>query len=157
MIPLALDEIAPLGRLETARGATHVAGVQVDSRRIVPGDLFVAVNQAGAAFVDDAPSVVHLQFNEEVAPWAVKLIDASGQERSDVSLHTQGKAVILTTHHLDEAERLCTRFGLLHRGRLVSEGTLGELRAASGCASLVEMFLKLSQVGPALHADKVTR
>jgi ABC-2 type transport system ATP-binding protein/sodium transport system ATP-binding protein len=72
-------------------------------------------------------------------------------------LRGEGKAVILTTHHLDEAERLCTRFGLLHRGHLVSEGTLTQLRAASGCASLVEMFLKLSQVGPALHADKVTR
>ena len=37
-------------------------------------------------------------------------------------LRREGKAVILTTHHLDEAERLCDRFGLLHRGRLVSEG-----------------------------------
>lgn len=54
MIPLALDEIAPLGRLETAGGAAHVTGVQVDSRRVAPGDLFVAVNEAGAAFVDDA-------------------------------------------------------------------------------------------------------
>lgn len=66
-------------------------------------------------------------------------------------LRSEGKAVILTTHHLDEAERMCGRFGLLHRGRLVSEGTLAELRERTGCTSLVEMFLKLSQVGPALH------
>ncbi len=65
-------------------------------------------------------------------------------------LRYEGKAVILTTHQLDEAERLCNRFGLLHRGRLVSEGTLAELRAVSGCDNLTEMFLKLSQVGPAL-------
>jgi len=65
-------------------------------------------------------------------------------------LRGEGKAVILCTHHLDEAERLCTRFGLLHLGRLVCEGTLAELRAATGCASLVEMFLKLSRTGPAL-------
>jgi ABC-2 type transport system ATP-binding protein/sodium transport system ATP-binding protein len=69
-------------------------------------------------------------------------------------LRAEGKAVILTTHHLDEAERLCTRFGLLHRGRLVSEGTLAELRAATGCTSLTEMFLKLSQAGPALGASR---
>jgi ABC-2 type transport system ATP-binding protein/sodium transport system ATP-binding protein len=62
----------------------------------------------------------------------------------------EGKAVLLTTHQLDEAERLCDRFGLLHRGRLVSTGTLAELRAASGCATLVEMFLKLADMGPAL-------
>ncbi len=65
-------------------------------------------------------------------------------------LRNQGKAVILSTHRLDEAERLCDRFGLLHKGRLVREGTLQELRIASDCLSLTEMFLKLSQVGPAL-------
>ncbi len=54
MIPLATAEIAALGRLETAPGSTEVTGVQVDSRRIAPGDLFVAVNDAGAAFVADA-------------------------------------------------------------------------------------------------------
>jgi ABC-2 type transport system ATP-binding protein/sodium transport system ATP-binding protein len=65
-------------------------------------------------------------------------------------LRQEGKAVILSTHRLDEAERLCGRFGLLHEGRLVSEGTLPQLRAATGCTSLVEMFLTLSHVGPAL-------
>lgn len=57
-----------------------------------------------------------------------------------------GKAVILTTHRLDEAERLCTRFGLLHRGRLVEQGSLSELQAATGCTRLVDMFLKLADI-----------
>src|SRR4029079_17287271 len=48
-----------------------------------------------------------------------------------VHLREQGKAVILTTHRLEEAERLCDRFGLLHKGRLVCTGTLTELRAAT--------------------------
>src|SRR5438270_5182603 len=68
-------------------------------------------------------------------------------------LRQEGKAVILTTHHLDEAERLCSRFGLLHQGRLDCEGTLAELRASTGCTTLTEMFLKLSAVGPALAAE----
>src|SRR5262249_15146534 len=63
---------------------------------------------------------------------------------------TEGKAIILCTHHLDEAERICTRFGLMHHGRLVAEGTLPELRERTGCRSLVEMFLKLSVHGPVL-------
>ena len=67
-------------------------------------------------------------------------------------LRDAGKAVILCTHHMDEAERLCDRIGLLHRGRLVQEGTLSELRHLTGCGSLLEMFLKLSQIGPALAA-----
>jgi ABC-2 type transport system ATP-binding protein/sodium transport system ATP-binding protein len=65
-------------------------------------------------------------------------------------LRNEGKAAIVTTHRLDEAERLCDRFGLLHRGRLVREGTLIELRDSTGCNGLVDMFLKLAEVGPAL-------
>ncbi len=55
-------------------------------------------------------------------------------------LRDDGKAVIVSTHRLDEAERLCDRFGLLHQGRLRLEGTLGELQAATGCQTLVDMF-----------------
>ncbi len=65
-------------------------------------------------------------------------------------LRQEVKSVILTTHQLDDAERLCTRFGLMHRGSLVSEGTLEELRERTGCHSLIDMFLKLSKLGPAL-------
>ena len=65
-------------------------------------------------------------------------------------LRGQGKAVILTTHHLDDAERHCTRFGLLHRGELVSEGTLAELKTRTGCENLTQIFLQLSHTGPAL-------
>lgn len=65
-------------------------------------------------------------------------------------LRNEGKSAILTTHHLDDAERLCTRFGLLHKGILVIEGTLHQLRARTGCTRLVEIFLKLSEIGPAL-------
>jgi ABC-2 type transport system ATP-binding protein/sodium transport system ATP-binding protein len=69
-------------------------------------------------------------------------------------LRGQGKAVILTTHRLDEAERLCDRFGLLHRGRLVISGTLAELRSRTGCQNLVDMFLALAQPPPALQRDE---
>jgi ABC-type multidrug transport system ATPase subunit len=65
-------------------------------------------------------------------------------------LRGEGKAVILTTHHLDDAQRLCTHFGLLHRGRLVSEGTLAELQRKTGCTNLIDIFLRLSEVGSVL-------
>jgi sodium transport system ATP-binding protein len=68
-------------------------------------------------------------------------------------VRSEGKAVILTTHRLDEAERLCDRFGLLHKGRLVLAGTLAELRATTGCQTLVEMFIRLVQPGPILARD----
>ncbi|ADB16226.1 ABC transporter related protein [Pirellula staleyi DSM 6068] len=54
---------------------------------------------------------------------------------------TQGKAVIVSTHRLDEAERFCSRFGLLNRGKMMHEGTLADLQAATGQRTLTEMFL----------------
>lgn len=68
-------------------------------------------------------------------------------------LRAEGKAVILTTHRLDEAERLCDRFGLLHKGRLVLAGTLAELQKTTGCATLVEMFMRLVQPEPVLRRE----
>ncbi len=53
MIPLELDSIEPLGRLVARPWADAVTGMQVDSRRIEEGDLFVAVN-GGADFVQHA-------------------------------------------------------------------------------------------------------
>ncbi len=55
MIPLDLDAVADLcpGSLTRAPDAESITGVQIDSRRIRPGDLFVAVG-AGAAFAAEA-------------------------------------------------------------------------------------------------------
>ena len=43
-------------------------------------------------------------------------------------LKNQGITVLLTTHLLDEAERLCQRIGIMKGGRIVAEGSLEELR-----------------------------
>lgn len=43
-------------------------------------------------------------------------------------LKNQGVTVLLTTHLLDEAERLCDRIGILKHGHILAEGSLPELR-----------------------------
>ncbi len=43
-------------------------------------------------------------------------------------LKNQGITILLTTHLLDEAERLCQRIGILKNGQIVAEGSLAELR-----------------------------
>ena len=68
-------------------------------------------------------------------------------------LRGRGTAVIVSTHRLHEAQRLCDRFGLLHRGRLALEGTLAQLQATTQCESLVDMFIQ--SVRPSSHADAV--
>ena len=44
------------------------------------------------------------------------------------NLSSQDTAILLTTHILDEAERLCQRIGIIKQGSLLAEGTLEELR-----------------------------
>jgi ABC-2 type transport system ATP-binding protein len=65
----------------------------------------------------------------------------------------RGTALVFTTHHLEEAELLCDRLGIMDRGRLIAEGTLGELYAAAGrtdCQSVLQgcglerVFLELT-------------
>jgi UDP-N-acetylmuramoyl-tripeptide--D-alanyl-D-alanine ligase len=53
MIPLELGLVEPLGRLTARPWASEVTGMQIDSRRIEEGDLFVAVG-GGADFVAHA-------------------------------------------------------------------------------------------------------
>ena len=54
----------------------------------------------------------------------------------------RGKAILFSTHVMAEAELLCDRIGLLHRGRLLALGTLDDLLAATGGRSLTDAFLR---------------
>jgi ABC-2 type transport system ATP-binding protein len=52
--------------------------------------------------------------------------------------------VLLSTHTMEVAERLCDRVGILDRGRLVAQGTIPELTVGSG-EGLEEAFLRLTR------------
>jgi ABC-2 type transport system ATP-binding protein len=54
-----------------------------------------------------------------------------------------GRTVVFSTHLLDQADRLCTRAGVVHKGVLAAEGPLDELRlktAGRADASLEDVF-----------------
>ena len=55
-------------------------------------------------------------------------------------LTARGKTLILTTHFMDEAERLCDRLAVLDHGRLVTEGAPRELIAMHIEPQVVEIF-----------------
>lgn len=59
----------------------------------------------------------------------------------------QGKTVILSTHVMSEAEKLCDRIGIIHNGRLRAEGTLEELRARYGASDLEDIFVRAVEAG----------
>jgi ABC-2 type transport system ATP-binding protein len=52
-------------------------------------------------------------------------------------LKSKGITTLLTTHLLDEAERLCQRIGILKGGRIVAEGSLAELRQRISAQEIV--------------------
>jgi len=54
-------------------------------------------------------------------------------------LARRGMAVLYTTHYMEEAERLCDRIGIMDEGRLVAEGTKGELAAIIGGDDVVRV------------------
>jgi sodium transport system ATP-binding protein len=57
-------------------------------------------------------------------------------------LRDQGHTVLLSTHDMHLAERLCDRVGILHLGKLVVEGRPGELVAKEGGVDLEEVFFR---------------
>lgn len=60
----------------------------------------------------------------------------------------RGAAIMLSTHILEIAERMCDRIGIINKGRLIAVGTLDELRGLGGNgaagSSLEDIFLELT-------------
>ncbi len=61
-------------------------------------------------------------------------------------LADRGAAVMLSTHILEIAERMCDRIGIINKGQLIAVGTMDELRTLdkTGEASLEDIFLSLT-------------
>jgi ABC-2 type transport system ATP-binding protein len=57
---------------------------------------------------------------------------ARGLRETVAALGASGATVFLTTHYMEEADRLCARVAFLHAGRIVAQGTPRELKLAHG-------------------------
>jgi ABC-2 type transport system ATP-binding protein len=57
------------------------------------------------------------------------------------TLATEGMGVLYTTHYMEEAERLCDRIAIVDEGRIVAEGTRGELVATIASQDVVRLEL----------------
>jgi ABC-2 type transport system ATP-binding protein len=56
----------------------------------------------------------------------------------------EGTTILLTTHDMAEAERLCVRIGFLAHGKLVAEGTAAQLMKLANAATLDDAFITLT-------------
>jgi ABC-2 type transport system ATP-binding protein len=53
-------------------------------------------------------------------------------------LRAAGRTIMLTTHYMDEAERLCDRVAIVDHGKVIAFGTPRELIQSIGCEHMVE-------------------
>ncbi len=61
------------------------------------------------------------------------------------SCKTDGKCVLLSTHIMSEAEKLCDRIAIIYKGKIFALGTLEELREKTGQHYLEDIFLAIVQ------------
>ena len=57
----------------------------------------------------------------------------------------KGKSIVFSTHVLQLAEIICDRIGVIHRGKIVAEGTVEELKKRLEKKSLEDVFLKITE------------
>jgi len=57
-------------------------------------------------------------------------------------LRDEGKTIIFSTHIMSEAERLCDRIAIVHRGNILASGTLSSLRETTGQHYLEDIFVQ---------------
>jgi sodium transport system ATP-binding protein len=70
-------------------------------------------------------------------------------------LREMGKCIVFSTHIMREAEKLCDRIAVIHRGRVLAEGTLEELQEMHAQRDLEELFYQLIAAHEPQHSAQV--
>lgn len=90
------------------------------------------------AIVHDPPVLI---FDEATS--GLDVLVARALLETVAELRDQGKCIVFSTHIMREAERLCDRVAIMHRGRLLAEGRLDELSVQYSQPDFEELFFQL--------------
>ncbi len=90
------------------------------------------------AIVHDPPVLI---FDEATS--GLDVLVARALLKTIAELRDHGKCIIFSTHIMREAERLCDRIAIMHRGRFLAEGTMDDLRQQHAEGDLEELFFHL--------------
>ena len=134
-----------LGRTESARRADELLATMElsgDARKLIADFSFgMRKKLALAAALIHAPELLFLDEPFEGVDAVAK---ASLTALLSDLVHRGRLTVFITSHVLEVVERLCDQVGVIHRGRLVAQGTLpGVVQAVPGAATLTEAFVSL--------------
>jgi sodium transport system ATP-binding protein len=98
------------------------------------------------AIVHDPPVLI---FDE--ATVGLDVLVARALLKTVAELREHGKCIVFSTHIMREAEKLCDRISIMHRGHILAEGTLDELRERHDEHDLEELFFQLISEHDARH------
>ena len=112
-----------------------------DTRDVLGAKMSTGMKQkvsVARAVIHDPPVLI---FDEATAGLDVLVARALLGIVADLRDH--GKCIVFSTHIMREAEKLCDRIAVMHRGRILTEGTLDELRDRHRQRDLEELFFQL--------------
>src|SRR3990167_9447292 len=66
----------------------------------------------------------------------------------------EGTTIFFTTHYMEEADRVANKIAVIDHGKIVAQGTPGEIKQQAGEANLEDAFIKLT--GHAIRAEEAT-
>ena len=93
--------------------------------------------------VSIARTVVHdppvLIFDEPTV--GLDVLNAIEMQKLIAQFRAEGKTIIFSTHIMSEAEKLCDRIAIIHRGKIHACDTLANLRIATGQHYLEDIFV----------------
>lgn len=58
-----------------------------------------------------------------------------------IDLKNEGKTIIFSSHNMGEVEKICDRIGIINNGKLLTVGTINELRTITGKYYMEEIFI----------------
>lgn len=90
------------------------------------------------ALVHDPPVII---FDEATS--GLDVLVARSLLDTIADLRDQGKCIVFSTHIMREAEKLCDRLAIMHRGNILYEGNLEDLRQKHHHEDLEEIFFDL--------------
>ena len=127
---------ARVGELVERFGIGDYADVRVDK-----------LSQGMKQKVSIARTIAHdppvLIFDEPTV--GLDVINALEMQKVIADLRAEGKTIIFSTHIMSEAERLCDRIAIIHRGRLHACDTLAGFRQTTGHHYLEDIFVHYVQ------------
>ena len=122
------------------RAETLLARFRLSDKRDTP---FARLSRGMKRSLTIAAALAHrpaLIFLDEPTT-GLDVLSARKLRRAIADLRAEGVTVFLTTHYLEEAERLCDRIALIVDGHIVAVDTVEELKGQAQSATAVEIVL----------------